>query len=134
MKRIICFFLIISLFPCLSFAEYPLSSNEQNYIGTWSMYADNGNGNLYVIFITFLDNMEVVQKSLKFENNKLVSDNKASGIWAGFTENSILLTLAGSDMAAIIKDDGYLYLSFFKEMQLCGIYSKCEDMTSVLGW
>ena len=98
------------------------------------MYADNGKGKIYTMTIVFTDNMEVVQSSLTFQNGTLTSNNKASGEWCGFTDKTIVFTLAGTDMTAMIKDDGYLYLYFFKDLSLCGIYSKCEDMTSVLGW
>lgn len=133
MKKLICLIFVLVLIPSIVFSE-TLSPNEQNYLGSWCMYADNGNGTIYVVVITFLDNMEVVQKSMTFKDGKLESDNKASGIWGGFTPETILLTLAGTDMSAMIKDNGYLYLYFFKDLSLCGIFSKCEDMTSVLGW
>lgn len=134
MKRFVCLLLVLILVPAAVFCESPLSDLEQNYPGAWCMYADNGKGTIYVIVITFLDNMEVVQKSLTFKNGQLDSDNKASGIWGAFTDKAILLTLAGTDMTAMIKDDGYLYLYFLEGLKLCGIYSKCPDLTPVLGW
>ena len=134
MKRFLCLILALVLLPVVSLAEFPLSSNEQNYVGAWTMYADNGKGTLYVFVITFLDNMTVVQRSMTFKNGELVTDNKASGEWSGFTDKTIIFTLADTDMAGMIKDDGYLYLFFFKDTTLCGIYSRCEDMTGVLGW
>ena len=134
MKRFFCILFVIVLLPIVSLAEFPLSSNEQNYVGSWSMYADTGDGTIYAFLITFLDSMEVVQSSMTFKNGTLFSNNKASGEWCGFTSKTIVLTLAGTDMSAMIKDDGYLYLYFFKDSTLCGIYSRCEDMTSVLGW
>ena len=136
MKKIICLFLALSmvLFASVSFSEYPLSKNEQNYVGAWSMYANNGKGTIYVMTIAFLDSMEVVQNSMTFENGSLSSNNKASGEWCGFTDKTIIFSLAGNSMTAMIKDDGYLYLYFFDDLSLCGIYSKCEDMTGVLGW
>ncbi len=134
MKKLLCVLCVLCLLPVFSLAEYPLSSNEQNYVGSWSMYADNGKGTIYAFMITFLDSMEVVQSSLTFQDGTLASNNKASGEWCGFTSKSIILSLAGNDMTAMIKDNGYLYLYFYKDMSLCGIYSRCEDMTSVLGW
>ena len=134
MKRFFCLLFVLCLLPVVSFAEYPLSSNEQNYVGSWAMYADNGKGTIYAFMITFLDSMEVVQVSNTFKNGTLTSNNKASGEWCGFTDKTIVLTLAGTDMSAMIKDDGYLYLYFFNDLSLCGIFSKCEDMTGVLGW
>jgi len=134
MKRFFCLLFVLCLLPVVSFAEYPLSSNEQNYVGSWSMYADNGKGTIYAFMITFLDSMEVVQSSMSFKDGTLASNNKASGEWCGFTDRTIVLTLAGTDMTAMIKDDGYLYLYFFKDMSLGGVFSRCEDMTGVLGW
>lgn len=135
MKKLFALILALSLFlPVISFAEYPLSQNEQNYVGSWSLYADNGKGTIYSFLLTFLDNMTVVQNSLTFKNGELSSNNKASGEWCGFTDKTIILSLAGTDMAAMIKDNGYLYLYFFKDNTLCGVYSRCEDMTSVMGW
>lgn len=134
MKKLFCLLLVFVLVPVLSFAEYPLSENEKNYIGSWCMFANNGKGKIYNINITFLDNMTVVQKSLTFKNGELSSDNTASGEWAGFTDKTIIFSLAGTDMTAMIKDDGFLYLYFLEDLTMCGIYSKCQDMTSVLGW
>lgn len=134
MKRFFCLLCVLILLPVVSLAEYPLSSNEQNYVGSWTMVADNGNGTIYAFMITFLDSMEVVQSSMTFKNGTLASNNKASGQWGGFTNKTIIFSLGGTDMSAMIKDDGYLYLYFFKDTTLCGIYSRCEDMTSKLGW
>ena len=134
MNKLLCMLCVLCLFPVFSLAEYPLSSNEQNFVGSWTMYADNGKGTIYAFMITFLDSMEVVQVSNTFKDGTLASNNKASGEWCGFTDKTIVFTLAGRDMSAMIKDNGYLYLYFFKDMSLCGIYSRCEDMTSVLGW
>lgn len=134
MKKLICLLFVLVLLPVVSLAEFPLSSNEQNYVGSWSMYADNGKGTIYSFMITFLDSMEVVQVSNTFQSGTLSSNNKASGEWCGFTSNTIILSLAGNDMTATIKDNGYLYLYFFNDMSLCGIFSRCEDMTGVLGW
>lgn len=134
MKKLLCLLCVLCFLPVCSLAEYPLSSNEQNFVGSWTMYADNGKGTIYAFMITFLDSMEVVQSSMTFQDGTLASNNKASGQWCGFTSKSIILSLAGNDMTAMIKDNGYLYLYFYKDMSLCGIYSRCEDMTSVLGW
>lgn len=134
MKKLVCLLCVLVLLPVVSLAEFPLSDNEKNYVGSWTMYADNGKGTIYAFMITFLDSMEVVQVSNTFKDGTLASNNKASGEWCGFTDKTIVFTLAGRDMSAMIKDNGYLYLYFFKDMSLCGIYSRCEDMTSVLGW
>lgn len=135
MKRFFCILFVLILLPLVSFSEdYPLSSNEQNYVGSWTLCADNGKGTIYAFMITFLDSYEVVQVSLTFENGSLVSNNKASGDWCGFTDKTILFSLAGTGMTGMIKDDGYLYLYFYDGLKLCGIYSRCEDMTKVLGW
>lgn len=134
MKRLFCLLLVLILSPVFSLSEYQLSDNEQKYIGSWSMFAQGQSGKIYSFNIVFLDNMTVVQNSLQFENGILAADNKASGEWCGFTGDSIILSLAGTDMCAKIKHDGYLYLYFLRDVTLCGIYSKCEDMTAVLGW
>ncbi|MBO7711004.1 MAG: hypothetical protein J6S83_11090 [Lachnospiraceae bacterium] len=134
MKKLICLLCVLVLFPVVSFAEYPLSSNEQNYVGAWTMYADNGKGTIYAFMLTFLDSMEVVQISLTFKDGTLYSNNKASGEWCGFTDRTIIFSLASTDMSAMIRDDGYLYLYFFDDLSLCGVFSRCEDMTSKLGW
>ena len=133
-KTLICILIITILLPAVSLSEFPLSENEQNYVGAWTMFANNGKGTIYVYVIIFLDNMNVVQRTMVFKNGELSSDNKASGEWCGFTDKTIILSLAGEDMTAMIKDDGYLYLYFFDDLKLCAIFSRCEDMTSVLGW
>lgn len=133
MKKMFCLLLVMIIVPFPVFCE-TLSSNEQNYLGTWSMCATSKSGTSYVMVITFLDNMEVVQRSMTFKNGKLASDNKATGEWGGFTDKTIIFTLADTDMTAMIKDDGYLYLYFFKDLKMCGVYSKCPDMTNALGW
>lgn len=133
MKKLITVILVLALLlPAAACAE--LSEQEHEYIGSWSMYAENGKGKIYAFIITFLDNMTVVQRSMVFENGVLTSDNKASGDWGVFTDKTILLTLAGTDMTAMIKDNGYLYMYFLEGPKLCGVYSKCPDMTSALGW
>lgn len=134
MKKLVCLLCVLVLLPVVSLAEFPLSDNEKNFVGSWSLYADNGKGTIYAMLITFLDSMEVVQSSMIFKDGSLASNNKASGEWCGFTSKTIVFTLAGTDMTAMIKDDGYLYVYFFKDTSLCGIYSRCEDMTSKLGW
>ena len=123
-----------TLLPVAAFAEFPLSSTEEKFVGGWNMYADNGKGTIYQFVITFLDNMEVVQRSMIFTDGVLTSDNKASGEWCGFTDKTIIFDLAGNGMTAMIKDDGYLYMYFYKDLSLCGIFSKSPDMTPVLGW
>ena len=134
MKRFFCLLFVLVFLPVVSLSEYPLSENEQRYVGSWSMYADNGKGTIYVFTMVFLDNMKVVQSSLVFQNGILTKNNKASGEWCGFTDNTIIFTLAGTDMTAMIKDDGHMYVYFFKDLSMCGAYSKCEDTTSLLGW
>ena len=134
MQKLVCLLCVLVLLPVVSLAEFPLSDNEKNYVGSWSLYADNGKGTIYAMLITFLDSMEVVQSSMTFKDGTLASNNKASGQWCGFTSKTIVFTLGGNDMSAMIKDDGYLYVYFFKDTTLCGIYSRCEDMTSKLGW
>ena len=135
MKKMIA--LILTLVMLVSFSvssSEELSENEKNYLGAWTMYADNGKGTVYVFTVVFMDNMQVVQKSMTFKNGLLTSDNKASGEWSGFTDKTIIFTLAGTGMTAMIKDDGYLYMYFFDDLKLCGAFAKCPDMTPVLGW
>jgi hypothetical protein len=137
MKKTVSALLAVIIFlsmtiVCSSAEE--LSQNEQNYIGAWSMCADNGKGTNYYFYIVFMDNMEVVQHSIVYKNGDISSDNKASGTWSGFTDKTIIFTLAGEGMTAMIKDDGYLYTYFFDDKSLCGVFSKCPDMTSALGW
>lgn len=137
MKRFVCLFLaafvLFSVFS-VSLAEYPLSKNEKNFVGVWSMVANDGKGSIYNFNLTLLDNLTAYQKSMIFENGELVTNNHASGEWCGFTDNTIVLTLADIDLTAMIKDNGYLYVYFYSDKSLCGIYSRCEDMTSVVGW
>ena len=133
MKRIVTLILILTLvLPAAALSE--LSEREQQYVGSWCMYADNGKGTVYAFIITFLDNMNVVQRSMVFDNGVLTSDNKASGEWGVFTDKTIIFTLARTDMTAMIKEDGYLYLYFFEDLKLCGVYSKCPDMSFAFGW
>ena len=80
MKKLITVILILALAtPALALAESTLSSNEQNFLGAWIMYANGSSGRQYVIVTTFLDNLEVVQRSMTFTNGILTSDNKAIG-------------------------------------------------------
>ena len=81
MKRFFCLLFVLCLLPVVSFAEYPLSSNEQNYVGSWAMYADNGKGTIYAFMIRFLDSMEVVQVSNTFKNGTLTSNNKSLSVF-----------------------------------------------------
>ena len=135
MKKLLALLLILAVtMSAVAIAEYPLSENEQKYVGAWNMYIDNGEGTVYVFITTFLDNYQVIQRSMTFKNGVQTSDNKATGSWSGFTEDSILFTLAGTGMAATIKDDGFLYMYFFEDMKLCGIFASCPDMREKLGW
>lgn len=133
MKRFIALVLVFVLVCSVSYAEL-LSDNEKNFLGAWTMYADNGKGTVYVFTLVFMDNMQVVQKSMTFKDGELVKDNKASGEWSGFTDKTIIFTLAGTGMTAMIKDDGYLYMYFFDDLSMCGAFARCQDMTPVLGW
>lgn len=136
MKKLISITLILALLlPAFALAEDPpLSRNEKQFVGSWTMCATSSSGKQYVFIITFLDNLTVVQRSMVFKDGDLETDNKASGEWCGFTTDSIIFTLAGTDMTAKIKEDGYLYLYFFDDFTFTGIYSRCEDMTKKIGW
>lgn len=134
MKRLITIILILALLLPAAALAWELDENEKNYVGAWTMYADNGKGTLYVFTIVFMDNLQVVQKSMTFKDGVLTSDNKASGDWIGFTDKTIIFSLAGTDMTAMIKDDGYLYMYFFDDLSLCGVFARCPDMTAALGW
>lgn len=138
MKRLIAVVLVIfvAVSCTASYAEddYELSENEQQYVGAWSMYADNGKGTVYSFIITFLDNMTVVRRAMVFENGELIKDTKASGIWCGFTSNTIIFSLADNNMTATIKDDGFLYMFTMKDMELCGVFSRCREMSDKIVW
>ena len=133
MKKLITLFLILALIlPAAACAE--LSDLEQQYVGSWCMYAQSKSGTIYAFMIVFLDNSTVVRNAMVFENGALVSNNKSSSDWIGFSGGSVLLSLAGTDMAANIRDDGNLYLFFLEDMEFCGAYSRCPDMSPCLGW
>ena len=105
MKKLITIILILALLlPAAALADYQLSANEQNYVGAWTMYAHGNNGNLYVFIITFLDNLEVIQRAMTFKHGVLTADNKATGDWVEFTDRTIIFSLAGTDMTAMIKE------------------------------
>lgn len=133
MKRLIAVILalLIAVFCVASCAEeeYELSENEKNYVGAWSLYADNGDGTVYSFILTFLDNMTVVRRAMVFKNGELVTDTKATGIWCGFTSETIIFSLAEINMMGIIKEDGFLYMINTKAGELQGVFSRCRDMS-----
>ena len=134
MKRVISLLLclaIISL-PVFSFSEETsLSENEKNYLGSWVMYM-NKNGKTYLYTITFFDDLTVILKTLSFTGSTLVSDNKSSGKWCGFTSGSIVLTLSGNDFAGMIRDDGFFGLYDFKTLKPSGFFSRCPDLSYMM--
>lgn len=132
MKKLITLILILVLAAGAAAAE--LSESEQKFAGPWTMYAVGSKGTVYMFTTVFLDTGDVVQRSMVFEDGTLTKDNKASGIWGSITHDAIIFSLAGTDMTAMIKDDGYLYMYYYKDKQLCGIFSRVEDMTGILGW
>jgi len=132
MKKLLTVLLILALLlPAVTVAEdsHQLTETEKQFSGTWYMNVTNGKGSIYLFFITFLDNMKVVRRVMVYKDWELATDRKVDGDWFGFTDDSIAFSLAGTDMMATIKDDGYLYMYFLDDFTLCGIYAKCEDMT-----
>lgn len=133
MKRLIAVImaLLIAVSCAASCAEedYELSENEQQYVGAWSMYADIGNGTVYSFMLTFLDNLTVVRRAMVFKDGELVTDTKATGIWCGFTSETVIFSLAETNMVATIKDDGFLYTTNTNTRELQGVFSRCRDMS-----
>ena len=122
MKKLITLILILVLAAGAAAAEL----SETDAVG--------GKGTVYMFTTVFLDTGDVVQRSMVFEDGTITKDNKASGIWGSITHDAIIFSLAGTDMTAMIRDDGYLYMYYYKDKTLCGIFSRAEDMTAALGW
>ena len=134
MKRFICLFLVLVLLPVVSLSEFALSELEKSFVGSWYMFATNKSGKIYSYNLVFLDSMKVYHNTMTFENGLMATDHNSSGEWAEFVSDTIIFTLSGTNMCAKIRDNGYLYLYFFDDLKLCAIYTRCEDMTAVVGW
>lgn len=126
---VLALFIAVSCIAACAEGEYELTENEKNYVGAWSLYADVGSGKVYSFMLTFLDNMTVVRRAMVFKDGELVTDTKASGIWCGFTSETIIFSLAGVNMVATIKDDGFLYMTNTESRELSGVFSRCRDMS-----
>ena len=131
MKRIVLFLIcmILAVTPVISVSEESeLTENEKQFLGSWVMYMANGR-TTYLFTITFFDDHQVVMKTISFEGSTLVSDHTASGKWAGFTSETILLSLAGNQFVGGIKEDGLFALLDYQTKEASGFFSRCPDLS-----
>ena len=129
MKKILSIFLLIIILCSAASAE--LSNYDLDFIGSWVMYMKKGE-TTYLDTISFFDDNQVVLKTLTFSGSTLVSDHKSSGEWCGLTSGVAVLTLAGKDFAAGIKDDGSLVLMDYQTKDSFGFFSSCPDLSDRL--
>lgn len=131
MKRfasiLICVAIIFS--SVVAFAD--LSETEQLFAGSWVLYMKSGK-TTYLYALTFFDDLHVVMKTLSFNGSDIVSDHVASGKWVEFTKDNILLSLAGNQFVAGIKDNGLLVLLDYNDKQPYGFFSPVPDLSYLM--
>lgn len=119
----------VMFFSSFAVAEdYDLSENEQHFLGSWVMYMTS-DSTTYLYTITFFDDQQVVMKTLSFDGSTLKSDHTSSGKWCGFSDNVIVLSLAGRDFAGGIKEDGLFVLLDYKTKEPSAFFSRCPDLS-----
>ena len=121
--------LILAITPLLTFAEgLPLTEKEKAYLGAWVMFASHGD-TTYLYTITFFEDHHVCFKSVTFSGSTKKSDNTSTGEWAGFTDNTIVLTLAGNDFLGGFNDEGLFVLANFQTKEPMAFFEHCTDLS-----
>ena len=134
MKKILCVLFIVLLLPVVVLSEeyLPLNDFEKDFVGGWAMYAKSAKGTVYHYSLTFTEDRSVYYRTFYVKNGETKYNEVASGLWAEFMSNTIILTLAGKTFVADFKDD-LLRLIEYDTMALTGSFSRCPDLGYLIG-
>lgn len=132
MKRLISALLciVLALAQVVSLSE-DLSESEQQYLGSWVLYIQNGK-TTYLYTISFFDDYQVTLKTLEYAGSTITSDHTSTGKWCGLTQNVIVLTLSGHDFAGSINDEGLFCLVDYKTKEASGFFCRCPDLSYLM--
>ena len=122
MALILCFVLVSSV------ALADLSDSEKKYLGSWVMYMANDD-TTYLYTLSFFDDNNVTLKTMMFDGSTLTKDNKSSGQWVGFTQDTIMISFGKNTFVGGINDDGLFILLDFKTKDAMGMFAPCPDLS-----
>ena len=122
MALILCFVLVSSV------ALADLSDSEKKYLGSWVMYMANDD-TTYLYTLSFFDDNNVTLKTMMFDGSTLTKDNKSSGQWVGFTQDTIMISFGKNTFVGGINDDGIFTLLDFKTNDAMGMFAPCPDLS-----
>lgn len=122
MALILCFVLVSSV------ALADLSDSEKKYLGSWVMYMANDD-TTYLYTLSFFDDNNVTLKTMMFDGSTLTKDNKSSGQWVGFTQDTIMISFGKNTFVGGINDDGLFTLLDFKTKDAMGMFAPCPDLS-----
>ena len=125
MALILCFVLVSSV------ALADLSDSEKKYLGSWVMYMANDD-TTYLYTLSFFDDNNVTLKTMMFDGSTLTKDNKSSGQWVGFTQDTIMISFGKNTFVGGINDDGLFTLLDFKTKDTMGMFAPCPDLSDRL--
>lgn len=125
MALILCFVLVSSV------ALADLSDSEKKYLGSWVMYMVNDD-TTYLYTLSFFDDNNVTLKTMMFDGSTLTKDNKSSGQWVGFTQDTIMISFGKNTFVGGINDDGLFTLLDFKTKDAMGMFAPCPDLSDRL--
>lgn len=125
MALILCFVLVSSV------ALADLSDSEKKYLGSWVMYMANDD-TTYLYTLSFFDDNNVTLKTMMFDGSTLTKDNKSSGQWVGFTQDTIMISFGKNTFVGGINDDGLFTLLDFKTKDAMGMFAPCPDLSDRL--
>lgn len=125
MALILCFVLVSSV------ALADLSDSEKKYLGSWVMYMANDD-TTYLYTLSFFDDNNVTLKTMMFDGSTLTKDNKSSGQWVGFTQDTIMVSFGKNTFVGGINDDGLFTLLDFKTKDAMGMFAPCPDLSDRL--
>lgn len=125
MALILCFVLVSSVAPA------DLSDSEKKYLGSWVMYMVNDD-TTYLYTLSFFDDNNVTLKTMMFDGSTLTKDNKSSGQWVGFTQDTIMISFGKNTFVGGINDDGLFTLLDFKTKDAMGMFAPCPDLSDRL--
>ena len=125
MALILCFVLVSSV------ALADLSDSEKKYLGSWVMYMANDD-TTYLYTLSFFDDNNVTLKTMMFDGSTLTNDNKSTGQWVGFTQDTIMISFSKNTFVGGINDDGLFTLLDFKTKDAMGMFAPCPDLSDRL--
>ena len=129
MKKLMAMLLCFVMVSSVGLAD--LSDSEKKYLGSWVMYMTDDD-KTYLYTISFFDDNNVTLKTMTFDGSALIKDNKSSGRWVGFTQDTIMISFGKNTFAGGINDDGLFTLLDFETKDAMGMFAPCPDLSNRL--